>query len=462
MPIARLHWVVLTASLLCLSTASHAEAKSAVVVSDIHVATAQSVSKTDDVWACANLGWYPPDKCNYGMCPWGQSGVLNIDFNQTMLHHAVAAFDGAFHLRLGGSLSDFVLYNVSLKDAASCVPFSAATNATRLGYDYFTGCMSLKRWNEILDFAMLTNISIVFGVSALHGRQQPPPCPQGTNCPAPNRPSCCFGPWLGDWQSDNLMELLDYTLASGYRNIYALEFGNELAGQYGIQAKFSPEQYSADFSRFVDAVGSAYAHHSESPPLTLVPGNSWDADWYSQFLKLLDGSHRPGIVSHHLYSLGGGFDPASGDRALDPAHLNLIATLADNVTHTLAPFQPPAPAVGFSVWVGEAGGAYNSGRDGVTNTFWSSFWCAAQPAPNRAPKLARVAARVTRQQVYRSDGFLCTARPWQVLPPDVGWGKLRPAQHLNSAAAARLLHSAAVVPYHGPVGSGRGIRRFQP
>ena len=366
---------LIAAFLLHLSAVACIASESAVVTSNIRVAAAKAASKTDDVWACANLDWWPLDKCDYGMCPWGQSGVPNINFNQTMLQHAVAAFDGAFHLRLGGSLADFVMYNVSSQDAASCVPFSPATNATRLGYDYFTGCMSLKRWNEILDFAQLTNISVVFGVSALHGRVQPPPCPQGTNCPAPNRPDCCYGPWTGDWLSDNLKELLDYTLTMGYRNIYALEFGNELAGQYGIQAKFSPEQYSADFARFEDAISSTYALHSESPPLTLVPGNSWDADWYSQFMKLLDSSHRPDIVSHHLYSLGGGFDPASGQRALDPAHLDLISVLAAGVAETLAPYQPPAPAAAFSIWVGEAGGAYNSGRDGVTNTFWSGFWC---------------------------------------------------------------------------------------
>ena len=362
---------------LSLSVSASIETSSAAVISNIKVAATQAVSRTDNVWACANLGWWPSDKCDYGMCPWGQSGVPNIDFSRTMLQHAVAAFDGAFHLRLGGSLSDFVTYNVSSKDATTCVPFSPATNATRLGYDYFTGCMSLARWNAILDFAKLTNISVVFGVSALHGRQQPPACPEGTNCRLPHSPSCCFGPWGGEWQGDNLKELLDYTLATGYRNIYALEFGNELAGQFGIQAKFSPEQYSADFSRFVDVVGSAYALHSEPPPLTLVPGNSWDADWYSQFMKLLDSSHRPGIVSHHLYSLGGGFDPDSGLRALDPAHLDLISVLAVDVMQTLAPYQPPAPAATFSIWVGEAGGAYTSGRDGVTNTFWSGFWCVA-------------------------------------------------------------------------------------
>ena len=229
---AILPWAFLATFLLHLSVAARVESKSAAVTSNIHVASAQAVSKTDDVWACANLDWWPMDKCDYGMCPWGQSGVPNINFNQTMLQLAVAAFDGAFHLRLGGSLSDFVLYNVSSTDAATCVPFSPATNATRLGYNYFTGCLSLKRWNEILDFALLANISVVFGVSALHGRVQPPPCPDGTNCPAPDRPSCCTGPWGGDWQSDNLKELLDYTLATGYRNIYALEFGNELAGQY--------------------------------------------------------------------------------------------------------------------------------------------------------------------------------------------------------------------------------------
>ena len=376
---AALPCAFLASFLLQLSTVACAE--SAAVTSNIVVSAAQEVSRTDAIWACANLDWWPVDKCDYGMCPWGLAGIPNIDFNQPMLQHAVAAFGGAFHLRLGGSLSDFVLYNVSAIDAASCVPFSPATNMTRLGYDFFTGCLSLTRWNEILDFAQLTNISIVFGVSALHGRVQPPACPEGTNCRLPNCPACCIGPWGGDWRNDNLGELLEYTLSKGYSNIYALEFGNELAGQFGIQAKFSPEQYSADFSRFVDTISSAYARHSQAPPLTLVPGNSWDANWFSQFLKLLDSSRTPGIVSHHLYSLGGGFDPASGDRALNPAHLDLVSALAVNVSDALKPLQPPAPAATFSIWMGEGGGAYNSGRNGVTNTFWSGFWCVHPPQP---------------------------------------------------------------------------------
>ena len=160
MPANSLPCTFLAVFLLHLAVVACTASDSAVVTSNIRVDAAQAASRTDDIWACANLGFYPADKCNYGICPWGQSGVLNIDFNQTMLQHAVSAFDGAFHLRLGGSLSDFVMYNVSLQDAASCVPFSPATNATRLGYDYFTGCMGLKRWNEILDFAKLTNISV--------------------------------------------------------------------------------------------------------------------------------------------------------------------------------------------------------------------------------------------------------------------------------------------------------------
>lgn len=36
------------------------------------------VAETDDSFVCATLDWWPPQKCNYNQCPWGQSSVLNL------------------------------------------------------------------------------------------------------------------------------------------------------------------------------------------------------------------------------------------------------------------------------------------------------------------------------------------------------------------------------------------------
>lgn len=37
-----------------------------------------TVAKTDDNFVCATLDWWPPEKCNYNQCPWGQSSILNL------------------------------------------------------------------------------------------------------------------------------------------------------------------------------------------------------------------------------------------------------------------------------------------------------------------------------------------------------------------------------------------------
>lgn len=36
------------------------------------------IAETDDNFICATLDWWPPDKCNYGNCPWGEASVFNL------------------------------------------------------------------------------------------------------------------------------------------------------------------------------------------------------------------------------------------------------------------------------------------------------------------------------------------------------------------------------------------------
>jgi heparanase 1 len=77
------------------------------------------------------------------------------------------------------------------------------------------------------------------------------------------------------------------------------------------------------------------------------------------------------VVTWHQYLLGAGVDPAVGDKALDPAWLDRqkAAGAAVDAAVTGSRAQPPP-----QLWMGEAGGAYNSGAHGVTDAFHGSFW----------------------------------------------------------------------------------------
>jgi heparanase len=36
------------------------------------------IAETDDNYVCATIDWWPPEKCNYNQCPWGQASILNL------------------------------------------------------------------------------------------------------------------------------------------------------------------------------------------------------------------------------------------------------------------------------------------------------------------------------------------------------------------------------------------------
>lgn len=38
----------------------------------------RAVAATGEDFVCATLDWWPPDKCDYGTCAWGRSGLLNL------------------------------------------------------------------------------------------------------------------------------------------------------------------------------------------------------------------------------------------------------------------------------------------------------------------------------------------------------------------------------------------------
>ena len=150
----------------------------------VTIDTSRVVSLTDDIFSCINLDWWAPSKCDYGNCPWGSSGVFNVPLKNMKIVKAVQAFDKNVHLRIGGSLQDFVVYNASANDYCIYEDFSDPTNQTKIGYEYFSGCLSNSRWDELNEFCHIAGCDIIFGINALYGRTPPDYslCPPDTNC----------------------------------------------------------------------------------------------------------------------------------------------------------------------------------------------------------------------------------------------------------------------------------------
>ena len=106
----------------------------------------------------------------------------------------------------------------------------------------------------------------------------------------------------------------------------------------------------------------------EKKPRTVATDTTWDTAWMTDFLDGIT-DNAPDIVTHHLYSLGAGSDPNVWMYALNNTYLDKVKILGDQVMPVVKQWAPKA-----SIWLGEGGGAYNSGGNNVTNAFNSGFW----------------------------------------------------------------------------------------
>jgi len=331
------------------------------------------LSETDDTWACFTMDYWPTSKCDYGYCAWYNNSMLNVDLNNKMINNAVLEFGGNAHLRLGGSLGDFVIYNIGDIDGYCKYPygdFSPPTNATHAGYEFFSGCLEMSRWDAINEFATRNNASLLFGINGLFGRTMPGPCAPDTNCRFQmdgqryGFDPCCTN-WTGLWDSSNAELFIRYTHDKGYK-IWAWELGNELVGEKGIDSHINVTDYLEDWKTFMALLDDIYG--VEGRPKVVVPDTTW-CDWFGEFLPLVPDDLKPDVVTHHLYSLGAGSDPNVWTKTLNASYLDQVKVLAAQVNSVVSAGSPTS-----SIWLGEAGGAYNSGRDNVTNSFNSGFW----------------------------------------------------------------------------------------
>ncbi|PWZ07413.1 Heparanase-like protein 3 [Zea mays] len=149
--------------------------------------------------------------------------------------------------------------------------------------------------------------------------------------------------------------------------------GNELSGT-GVGARVGADQYAADVIALKALVDDVY-RSEPSKPLVVAPGGFFDQAWFTE-LVVKTGPDLLSVVTHHVYNLGPGTlaatlrrDTHLIDKILDPSTL-------DGMLSTFSDLQRLLKSTGTSAvaWVGEAGGAYNSGRHLVTDAFVFSFW----------------------------------------------------------------------------------------
>ncbi|KAK8558938.1 hypothetical protein V6N12_042227 [Hibiscus sabdariffa] len=171
------------------------------------------------------------------------------------------------------------------------------------------------------------------------------------------------GSAIGAWNSSNAESIMRYTVNKGY-TIHGWELGNELCGS-GIGAKIAADQYAADVNSLQNITDNIYKGF-EVKPLVIAPGGFIDTNWFTQFVQKTPKSLQ--VVTQHIYNLGPGNDNQLMNKILDPSYQDgggqpfsdLQAILKSSSTSAVA-------------WVGEAGGAYNSGQNHVSNSFVNSF-----------------------------------------------------------------------------------------
>lgn len=336
---------------------------------DVTISTNSILTKTDDIWPCVNFDHWPEDKCDQGQCQWLNNSLEHIDLSNKLLQNAINAFNGDIRIRLGGTLGDCILYDIG-PQASECVEFSSYNISYRWGYQSFTGCLRMKRWEALNNFCLNHNCTILFGVNALWGREYIGKCPNGTNCAQITPHPACCSEWTGAWDPSMADAFFSYT-SNIKHQVYAFEFGNEVAGSTGIEAQISAQQYIVDFTLFTSLVRKYFGNSIK----TVTTDSSFDQAFLSEFLQGLSNEYKPDILTNHLYSLGAGTSASCGPNALNPTKLNNVKNHANEMDLVIQQYAPNTIA-----WVGEAGGAYGSGRDRVTNAYNSPFWYLDQMA----------------------------------------------------------------------------------
>ncbi|XXG46806.1 hypothetical protein AAC387_Pa02g1555 [Persea americana] len=220
-------------------------------------------------------------------------------------------------------------------------------------WKFSEGCLGMDRWDELNQLFNKTGVIVTFGLNALYGRHKIGKGVYGD----------VYG---GAWNSSNTRSFINYTISKGYR-VDSWELGNELSNGFGASVDGGAEQYGKDLITLKAILRDLYKG-SHQQPLLLAPGGFYDQKWYNKLLQV-SGTNVADVLTHHIYNLGAGDDPHVKSKILDPHYLSQISEIYKELQLTIQRHGPWATA-----WVGESGGAYNSGGRLVANHFVYSFW----------------------------------------------------------------------------------------
>ncbi|KAJ3695515.1 hypothetical protein LUZ60_000892 [Juncus effusus] len=302
-----------------------------------------AIASTDEDFVCATLDWWPPEKCDYGTCAWGLASMLNLNLANNILINAVKEFS-PLKIRLGGTLQDKVIYDTGVS-SQNCTQF-VKSNSEMFGFKQ--GCLPMQRWDQLNDFFKKAGAKVYFGLNALNGR-----VPQSD------------GSYSGLWDYSNAASLIHYTVNKGY-TIHGWELGNELCGT-GVGTRVDADTYSKDVINLKSIIDSSYQEF-ETKPLVIAPGGFFDSGWFTEIVSKTKPNSLD-VMTHHIYNLGPGVDDHLIEKILDPSYLDGEASTFRNLQNIIKNGGTSSVA-----WVGEAGGAYNSGHHLVSDSFVFSFW----------------------------------------------------------------------------------------
>ncbi|KAG0601950.1 hypothetical protein M758_11G150300 [Ceratodon purpureus] len=288
------------------------------------------------------LGWV--DKiADYCMCC---THVQNL--SHPLLEKSLQALS-PLRLRLGGTVQDQIVYDVGLSPEQPCLPLVKDDSFIS---DYRGGCLSMERWVALNNLFAKTGVLVAFGLNALF-----------------NRSRLDSGEW-GPWDSSNAHDFIKYTVEQGIA-VEAWELGNELTLNR-VVTTIPAKQYGQDMRQLRSVVDSLYKDTMQRPLVVAPDGTGNVAGNEIGFYITLLNESGPGVVdvvTRHIYNLGPGNSEDLVERILNASVLD---NDLDNFRTVQRIIQTTAPwAV---AWIGEAGGAYNSGKNLVSNAFVNSFW----------------------------------------------------------------------------------------
>eukprot|EP01084_Bolivina_argentea_P223948 378806_1 len=281
-----------------------------------------------------DFDWWQPNDSYYGQ-KWQNAGILNIDLNNPNLIALTSAISPAI-LRIGGSPQDSIIYNVS-GECLNIKPSIPGYNCSQTANNY--GCLNRTRWQQINNFATITNITLLFGLNACYGRLT-------------KNTSMNFS---------NIQALLDLTSTiPNTQNLKGFEFGNEL------QHSIHPYIYATDFIKTQQMIQDTI----NSKPFLLGADNS-DQDYAEEFilelqsmLKTLDVSSVLHGLTYHNYPSC----PYPGN------HSVFDLSCLDNAVTLAMDFNDLATDANVLAWMGEGAEHVHGGVPNVTNAFVDTFY----------------------------------------------------------------------------------------